>query len=163
MMMQSELCYIETFQTKHIQAAVPLFTDPRVREYLGCPIPPEMVLPRLTQWAQAEEIYFAVTRKADGAFLGVVDIAPYHEPGRLELSYLFLPQYWGQGYAYDSIRRILAYCKDDLHLTQIVSETQKRNTRSCNLLQRLGYTLEKELIRFGAEQRVYRLDLSVSR
>ncbi len=160
--MQSKYCLIEPFQPKHIQAAIPLFTDPQVREYLGGPIPPEMVLPRLTQWAQSDEIYFAIMRKKDGAFLGVVDIVPHHEPGRMELSYLFLPQYWGQGYAYDSIRRILAYCREDLHMTQIVSETQKRNTRSCNLLQRLGYTLEKELIRFGAEQRLYCMDLSVS-
>ena len=97
-------------------------------------------MPRLSHWAEAEEPYFAVTRRTDGVLLGVVDIAPYHEPGQLELSYMFLPQYWGQGYAYDSIRCVLDYCRDELHLTQIVSETQKQNTRSCNLLQRLGYT-----------------------
>ncbi len=42
-----------------------------------------------------------------------------------------------------------------MHLTQIVSETQKKNIRSSKLLERLGYGLEKQVERFGAEQCVY--------
>ena len=153
--METERCKIEWFGPDNISEAVELFTDPAVREYLGGPIPPEHAKRRLEGWCKRESPYFAVTRKEDGALLGVVDITPYHEPGKEELSYLFLPAYWGNGYAEESIRCILRYCKEKLHLTHVVSETQKKNLRSCALLERLGCTLEKQVERFGAEQCVY--------
>lgn len=157
--LQTQRCAIEYLNASHILAARGLFTDPRVREFLGGPVPPEHAEKRLEHWLRSDGPYFAVTRRDDGAFLGVVDIAPHHEAGRQELSYMFLPEYWGGGYACESIRRILQYCREELHLSEVVSETQEKNLRSCNLLERLGYTLEKRVERFGALQCVYALKL----
>ena len=151
----SKHCLIETFQEKHIAEAKPLFTDLQVREFLGGPVPEEMVEKRLRHWLEDDNTYFAVLCQEDGALVGVVDITPYHEPGLLELSYLFLPQYWGEGFATESIEAVLRYCKEELHMTKIVSETQKKNERSCRLLERLGYLPQKEIVRFGAEQIVF--------
>ena len=157
--LQTDRCRIEYLRKSHIPAAMGLFTDPAVREFLGGPIPAGYARQRLLDWCQKEDTYFAVMRQEDGTFLGIVDITPYHEPGRLELSYMFLPACWGQGYAEESIRAILQYCKAELHMNDVVSETQKKNIRSCKLLERLGYTLEKQMERFGAEQCVYGLTL----
>lgn len=157
--MQTERCNIESFNTSHVPEAMELFTNPVVREFLGGPVPPEHAKRQLEGWLKSDNPYFAVTRTTDNAFLGIVDIAPYHETDKLELSYMFLPAAWGHGYARESILRILQYCKDELHITYIVSETQKKNLRSCKLLERLGYTLEKQVERFGAEQCVYGLTL----
>lgn len=157
--MQTERCGIEAFNAAHVPEAMELFTNPMVREFLGGPVPPEYARQRLEGWLNSDSPYFAVTRTADNAFLGIVDITPYHEAGKLELSYMFLPTAWGHGYAQESILRILQYCKEELHITHIISETQKKNLRSCKLLERLGYTLEKQVERFGAEQCVYGLAL----
>lgn len=153
--LQTERCKIEPFTKAHVPVAMALFTDPAVREFLGGPVPPEYAKKRAEDWIRSSDPHFSVLRQLDGAFLGMVDIAPYHEPGRLELSYMFLKNAWGHGYAFESIGRILQYCRDELHITEIVSETQKKNIRSCKLLERLGYTLEKQVERFGAEQCVY--------
>lgn len=152
---ETDRCKIERFSSACIPEAVELFTSPVVREYLGGPIPAEHALRRLEGWCRTEDPCFAVFRKTDGAFMGMVDLTPYHEPDKTELSYLFLPAYWGQGYAEESIRRILEYCRETLHMDFVVSETQKKNLRSCKLLERLNYTLEKKVERFGAEQCVY--------
>lgn len=157
--LQTDRCRIEYLSESHIPAAMGLFTDPAVREFLGGPIPLEYAKRRLEDWCRRENEYFAVIHKADGAFLGLVDISPYHEAGQLELSYLFLPEAWGHGYAFETVQRILQYCKESLGITYIVSETQKKNIRSRKLLERLGYTLEEQLERFGAEQCVYGLAL----
>lgn len=159
---ETERCKIEWFSSEHVSEAVELFTNPAVREYLGGPVPEGYARKRLEDWKDSAEIReprFAVVSKASDALLGVVDIAPYHEPEKKELSYMFLPRYWGQGYAEESIRAILQYCKEELHMDCVVSETQKKNLRSRRLLERLGYTLEKQLERFGAEQCMYGLTL----
>lgn len=155
---QTERCNIEWFGPEHISEAVELFTNPAVREYLGGPVPEGYARKRLEGWtdrSNVREPHFAVMSKESGALLGVVDIAPYHEPGKEELSYMFLPHCWGQGYAEESIRAILQYCKEELHMDYVVSETQEKNIRSRRLLERLGYTLEKQVERFGAAQCVY--------
>lgn len=160
--LQTARCRIEYWNESFIPETMELFTDPAVREYLGGPVPEGYARKRLEDWKDSAEIReprFAVVSKASGALLGVVDIAPYHEPEKKELSYMFLPRYWGQGYAEESIRAILQYCKEELHMDYVVSETQKKNLRSRRLLERLGYTLEKQLERFGAEQCVYGLTL----
>lgn len=155
----TERLRLEPFGPDHVEPAMELFTSPEVRAFLGGPVPPEYARQRLRGWLTAEDPHFAVIRAGDNAFLGIVDLAPYHEAGKLELSYLFLPAYWGNGYAEESIRRILQYCKEELHLSHVVSETQQKNIRSRRLLERLGYTLEQQLERFGAAQCMYGLTL----
>mgnify|MGYP002626942235 CR=1 FL=1 len=115
----------------------------------------------MEQWSAptSENIYFAVTLH-NGIFIGIIDIAPYYDGTSKELSYMFLPEYWGQGYAFESIKAVLDYCRKHLKLVRIVSETQTKNERSCALLERLGYKLHDQLIRFDAEQNVYVLDIS---
>ena len=152
-------CIIKRFAPEYIEQAVILFTDSHVRKYLGGPVPAEWARHRLEQWCdpKSENIYFAVTIH-EGTFIGIIDIAPYHDGTSKELSYMFLPEYWGQGYAFESVKAVLDYCRKHLELNRIISETQTENERSCVLLERLGYTLKEKLIRFEAEQSVYAYD-----
>ena len=154
-------CIIKRCATEYIEPAVLLFTDSQVRKYLGGPVPAEWARHRLEQWCdpQSENIYFAITLH-DGTFIGIIDIAPYHDGTSKELSYMFLPAYWGQGYAFESVKAVLDFCQKHLKLVRIVSETQTKNERSCALLERMGYKLHGQLIRFDAEQNVYVFDIS---
>lgn len=72
-----------------------------------------------------------------------------------ELSYLFLPEFWRHGYAYESCCAVLDYCSSELHMDAIVAETQSKNTSSRALLEKLGFSLIRQLERFGAKQCVY--------
>lgn len=149
-------CQIHSFSELHIQQAVPLFTSEEVRAFLGGPIPADWAEKRLKRWAteESDSKYFAVTL-LDGTFIGFIDISPYHEPGPQELSYLFLPKFWGHGYATEACQAVLKYCSEELHMDTIVAETQSANTRSRTLLEKLGFTLHQQLERFGAMQCVY--------
>lgn len=149
-------CQIHCFDESHIKPALPLFTDEKVREYLGGPIPADWAERRLERWAteESDSKYFAITL-FNGTFIGFIDISPYHEPGKQELSYLFLPEFWGHGHALETCRAVLRYCSEELHMDTIVAETQSANTRSRALLEKLGFTLTLQLERFGAKQCVY--------
>ena len=156
MILTTPRCQIHSFAESHIQSAIPLFTDKQVRAFLGGPMPADWAEKRLERWAteKSDSKYFAVTL-LDGTFIGFIDISPYHEPEYQELSYLFLPEFWGYGYAFEACQAVLEYCKDILHLKTVVAETQSANTRSRALLERLGFTMKQQLERFGAMQCVY--------
>ncbi|WP_339293232.1 GNAT family N-acetyltransferase [Paenibacillus sp. FSL W8-0187] len=104
-------------------------------------------------------VYFWCVRliKAD-QFIGFVSLDRYHDVKNIELSYEFLPQHWGNGYATEVVRKMIDYSFTEINLPKIVSETQIANTSSCKLLERVGMKLENRLMRFGAEQAVYRIE-----
>ena len=156
MILTTPRCQIRSFSEAYIQPALPLFTNERVRAFLGGPMPADWVEKRLERWAteKSDSKCFAVTL-LDGTFIGFIDISPYHEPEYQELSYLFLPEFWGYGYAFEACQAVLRYCEETLDLKTLVAETQSANTRSRALLERLGFTMKQQLERFGAMQCVY--------
>ena len=59
----------------------------------------------------------------------------------VELFYKLGRDYWGQGYATEAGRALLAYAFDHLHLRRIVSTAQRANAHSVALMRRLGMTI----------------------
>jgi ribosomal-protein-alanine N-acetyltransferase len=75
-----------------------------------------------------------------------------------EISYEFLPQSWGNGYAFEVIRQLLMYALHELKLGRVIAETQTANVSSCRLLEKVGMKVEATLQRYGAEQALYGID-----
>lgn len=107
MILTTTRCQIRSFSEAYIQPALPLFTNERVRAFLGGPMPADWAEKRLERWAteKSDSKYFAVTL-LDDTFIGFIDISPYHEPEYQELSYLFLPEFWGYGYAFEACQAV---------------------------------------------------------
>lgn len=112
MILTTPRCQIRSFSEAYIQSALPLFTDKQVRAFLGGPMPADWAEKRLERWAtvKSDSQYFVVTL-LDGTFIGFIDISPYHEPEYQELSYLFLPEFWGYGYAFEACQAVLQYAQ----------------------------------------------------
>lgn len=87
--------------------------------------------------------------------IGLVSLAPHHEGVYQEVSYQFLPCWWGKGYASEVVSVILHFALHGLNLSTVVAETQTANKASCQLLERLGMQLERTVFMFGAEQALY--------
>lgn len=149
-------CTISRLDENDIDEAVNLFIDDRVREFLGGSLTSEQAITKLKGWVVDETSYYFCIRLSDtNAFIGLVYVCPYHDKDYKELSYEFLPDYWNKGYAAEVIEKVLVICKTSLHLTEIISETQLKNERSRKLLEKLGYVVKDEIIRFGEKQLVY--------
>lgn len=152
----TERCVLSHLCENDIPEAIRLLTEPQVREYLGGTVPADVAVHRIKGWINApDSIHYAVRNKETNSMMGIIDISPHHSRIDKEISYQFLPEYWGKGYAYEVLTWLLAHCKNDLHVETVVSETQSANARSCRLLKRLGYEEKERLIRFGAEQILY--------
>ncbi|MEK8034917.1 GNAT family N-acetyltransferase, partial [Ideonella sp. DXS29W] len=83
-----------------------------------------------------------------------------HDLEDLEVSYLFLPEHWGRGYARAAVKQALAYAFGTIGLRRVLAETQSANGASVRLLEHLGFCLVGNVNRFGAEQSIYRAEPS---
>ena len=156
----TERCVIKSLTASDIDEAVKLFTNQKTREFLGGAISRHEALLKLKSWiAEDSGTYFCVRLKNSSEFIGLVCITPYYENSLNELSYEFLPEFWGNGYALESTEEILNYCKSQLNINKLAAETQTHNIKSKKLLLKLGFTEISALIRFGEEQTVYVIEL----
>jgi ribosomal-protein-alanine N-acetyltransferase len=151
----TERCLLTPLNEKDFNGLIPLYTSEKVRKYLGGIRSNEKALECLQESIASDEYNFTVKLNETGEVIGILMIAPHHDTNDKEISYMFLPDYWGNGYAKETLSALLNFCKKQLKLKRIVSETQAENKSSCRLLEQLGYEVETELERFGANQIIY--------
>lgn len=64
-----------------------------------------------------------------------------------EVGYVLNPEFGGQGYASEAVRRLLGLAFDDLGLHRVVARIDARNEASARLARRLGMRQEAYLVR----------------
>jgi ribosomal-protein-alanine N-acetyltransferase len=162
-MIVSQRCGLTRLVSEDLRDVALLYKEPLVRRYLGGVIDDESQIEKkcknmLRNSKEKDVYYWCVRSIRDEKFLGLVSLDRYYDGINLELSFEFLPQYWGKGYATEVVQRLIDYSFTELHLPRLVSETQTANCPSCRLLERVGMKEERRLIRFGAEQVRYSID-----
>ena len=153
-------CRLETLSEEDLPQLITLYTDPSVRTFLGGSV--DLVTAR----KKAETLFhvpdgswvWAVRRSADDVFLGTVYLDPHHDGQDMEVSYTFLPEHQGFGYATEAVRAVLRHAFRTLKLPRVVAETQVKNERSVRLLERTGMSPERKIVRFGEDQIIYAID-----
>jgi ribosomal-protein-alanine N-acetyltransferase len=127
-----------------------LQTEPRAREFLGGPADLSKIKNKFEEILAPKGTakYWAVKR-AGGKLLGLVSITDHHDQQDLELSYQFLPEFWGQGFAFEALSAVLTHAREDLKHVFLIAETQQKNLRSTRLLEKLGMRPIRVIQRFG--------------
>ncbi len=101
------------------------------------------MLARLDLWRDTlGHSFWAVTRKADGAFLGLCGLK-LGSPGtaidgECEIGWRLGKEYWGQGYAREAAQAVLDWAWVQLPVPRISAITVLANTPSWGLMERLG-------------------------
>ncbi|MCL2427456.1 MAG: GNAT family N-acetyltransferase [Oscillospiraceae bacterium] len=136
-----------------------LFTCETIRRYLGGAVSSDKALATLNSFMQDDAgFYFVVRSKTSNELVGMIIVARHHNQNDVEISFLFLPNHWGKGYAREGVKCALTFCKTELKIKRVVSETQSANKNAQRLLEALGYKVENILERFGAMQTIYVYD-----
>lgn len=153
----TDRCRLTPVQASDLPDVVRLRADPAVRRHLGGPVREEIVRKQFVEMLARPQagICWAVRTLKEDAFVGLVTLDDHHEGADTEVSFELMPEFWGLGYAAESVGAALAHARDTLGLPRVVAETQASNTRSRRLLERLGMRPERRLTRFGAEQVLY--------
>ncbi|MEU8542524.1 GNAT family N-acetyltransferase [Streptomyces sp. NPDC048717] len=140
-------------RTRDLPAVTRLWTDPEVRRHLGGPVTDTVVRIRQRRIVGAPG-RLAVERTLDGAVLGLVTVDRDGRGGETEVSYQFLPEYWGQGYAREAVAAAVARALEDV--PSVVAVTQEGNTRSRRLLEAVGMVHAESFAEWDAHQVLYR-------
>lgn len=80
----------------------------------------------------------AITQKGNGIYIGSCGLSPIENGDGVECFYALLPQYWGNGYAIECVRKLFEYAFTELNLSKIVAYVNSRNTRSWKTAERVG-------------------------
>ena len=88
-------------------------------------------------------INWAIIEKDSNAFIGYIGfIRIFSEHCRAEIGYALKPQYWGKGYMYETINRLVKFGFEEMKLHSIEANVNPLNERSKKVLERVGFKKE---------------------
>ncbi|MEM7132321.1 MAG: GNAT family N-acetyltransferase [Chloroflexota bacterium] len=156
-MIRTARCSLTGLQSTDLEPLVRLHLDPDVMHYLGGPREEGAIREHLANLLEtgSKNPIWAVRLTQDDVFMGIITLTPHHDGEDTEISYLFLPEWWGKGYATEAVQVILNHGLTKLGQPRIIAETQTANKASLRLLERLGMEFERKVERFDAEQSIY--------
>ncbi|MFF2998237.1 GNAT family N-acetyltransferase [Streptomyces sp. NPDC057950] len=140
-------------------AFIELFASPEVGTYVGGPRPRD-VLERTVPGVPGRRPGLFVI-DLDGAMIGMITLDRRDaersghvrpEGAEAELGYMFLPEAWGCGYAFEACAAVLDWLVDALPGDPVVLCTQTANERSMRLAAKLGFTEVDRFEEYDAEQ-----------
>ncbi|WP_404466870.1 GNAT family N-acetyltransferase [Planococcus rifietoensis] len=156
-MFKTERCAITKLQESDYNEVKRIYENQEVRKFLGGIHQEASIGERFREMLDSSHdfFYWVVREKQTETMIGLVSLDLHHEGVYQEISYQFLPCWWGKGYASEVISVVIHFALYELNLPLIVAETQTANKASCKLLERLGMELERTIFRFGADQAIY--------
>jgi RimJ/RimL family protein N-acetyltransferase len=137
--------------------------DDRVMRYLGAGLrgrSREEVaagLERMTAGYAARPGYglLHASRRDDGRFVGASGLFPEPEGREIEIAYRLPFDCWGQGYATEMARAVLAHGFDTLGLERVVGLTWPENVASQHVLRKLGMRERGVETHYGRDMLVF--------
>jgi RimJ/RimL family protein N-acetyltransferase len=159
---------------RDLDAWAAICADPEVMRYIGdgsvatraeCA---ERLEDFETTWREHGFGLFAIDRRDTGEFIGntglaVPDFLPEILPA-VEIGWRFGRAQWGQGFATEAARAVLAFAWDPVGLDRVVSVHAVGNDPSGNVMRKIGMHLDRETVHptNGRAVRVYAIDRPVT-
>jgi len=105
-------------------------------------------------------ILWGISRKGDGAFLGQINYVVRPDNNflgtrhRAEIGFDLTPHYWGNGYVSEAISHVIEFIFNCTEINRIQAIVHTENSRSLNVLTRLGFCREgilREYVKWEGE------------
>lgn len=98
-----------------------------------------------------------VELKSNGTPIGTSGLVKRDILPEPDIGFAFLPEYWSQGYAFESAAAVMNHARDTLRLERILAITSLDNDRSGRLLGRIGLEFERviQLSQDGEEVKLF--------
>jgi RimJ/RimL family protein N-acetyltransferase len=131
-----------------------LCQSPAVMACLGGPATPEQADAAIARIRACEAAngfcFWAMERRADGAFLGFCGLKIANEPdisvtGEVEIGWRLREQDWGMGYAREAALATMRWAWANTRAPRVVAMTVAANRRSWGLMERIGMTRRPRL------------------
>ncbi len=137
--------------------------DDRVMRYLGTGMrgrtreQSAQALERMIAFAAGKPGYglLHARRRDDDAFVGGCGLYPLPDTDDIEIAYRLPHACWGQGYATEMARAVVAHGLSNLGLARIVGVTYPENVASQRVLRKIGMREEGTAIHYGHPMNVF--------
>ena len=86
---------------------------------------------------------YRMTRRDDGVTVGVCGLFRRDGLPDTDIGFSTLPKYCGQGYGYEAACAVIEHARVDVGLTRLTALVSANNTRSVQLIEKLGLIFEK--------------------
>ncbi|MFD3536394.1 GNAT family N-acetyltransferase [Streptomyces sp. NPDC058664] len=155
----TERLVLRASEARDRAAFVELFASPEVGTYIGGARPRDELERTVPEVPGRRPGCFVVAR--DGTMIGMITLDPrgaerrgHVRPaaGEAELGYLFLPETWGRGYAFEACAAALDWFTGARPGEPVVLSTRSANDRAMRLAAKLGFTEVERFEEYGAEQ-----------
>lgn len=152
----------ERLDERDLPDLVALHLDPDVSRYLGGIRSVEAtgayLAANLVHW---DRYGFGlwIWRTPDGVFVGRAGIRPLTVEGvpEIEIAYALVRDAWGRGYAGEIAERLVEHALRRLALPSLVGVVMIDHGASRRVLERAGFTFEREVVHAGEPCALYRL------
>jgi RimJ/RimL family protein N-acetyltransferase len=126
-----------------------VFSDPEVARYWSrepwtdIGQASQSIAAMLAAQADGSEARFGIELLSTGELIGNAGLHHFVEQNRrCEIGYALGSKYWGQGYATEALRAVIAHGFDALGLNRIEADIDPRNVGSARVLEKLGFRKE---------------------
>jgi RimJ/RimL family protein N-acetyltransferase len=90
-------------------------------------------------------MYWVVRVKPDAEPVGIISFLKRDYLDHFDIGFAFLPQFCGNGYAYEAAKEVLGIVRRQPEYTTVLATTIPGNVSSIKLLEKLGMYFEKEI------------------
>jgi len=130
--------------------AVALWGNPQVTRFFGGPSSKEKIKERLAReialMSTHNVQYWPIFLLAGGAHVGCAGLQPYKLDEKIyELGVHLLPPYWGQGFAVEAGKAIIAFAFASLGARSLFAGHHPENNASRSVLRKLGFEYSGEV------------------
>ncbi len=84
-----------------------------------------------------------VSRRSDGAAIGMCGLLKRDILPDVDLGYAFLPQFWGKGYAFEAADATLRHAAKKFGLARVIAVVSEGNEPSIRVIEKLGMRFER--------------------
>jgi RimJ/RimL family protein N-acetyltransferase len=104
---------------------------------------------------------YLVERKSDQQAIGLCGLVKRPELEDIDIGYAYLPEFTGQGYAFEAGKAVIQFAQNTLRLNKLVAITSLHNTASENLLIKMGFQITATIPwNDGSEVKLYNMTLN---
>jgi len=145
MKLETERLLIRHFTLNDCGAALEYLSDPKTMKYVEPPYDERHVRSFIFKQCRDRPAVYPVVLKATDELIGHVIFAPYGDPAIFEVGWIFGSKYWGQGYAEEAGRALIACAFGKAGVHRLFAETLEENEACRKLLTKLCFEQEGAL------------------
>jgi len=101
-----------------------------------------------------DKVYLTLLLRISDQIIGFIMLQPLEEKEQLECYYELLPQYTGNGYAIEAMKKVFAYVFTNHKLTKIVAYVEQGNSKGWKVAERSGLKYMGDVVRKDADAKV---------